>query len=109
MKVNLSHGWWDLCRKRHPEFVLLVPAPVSRVRSKTTDPDVFSKYFDLLLNTIKENDRSTKPYLSDSKSCVQEESGLAFIPLISPSIKSKVSKSTEAIAKEDSPSSMSNS
>ena len=48
--------------------------------------------------------------IPDSHSRIQEESGLAFIPLISLSIKSKCSKSTEAtIAKEDSPSNMSKS
>ena len=48
--------------------------------------------------------------IPDSHSCIQEESGLAFIPLISPSIKSKCSKSSEAtIAKEVSPSGMSKS
>ena len=31
MKITLSHGWWDLFRKKHPEFVLCVPAPVSQV------------------------------------------------------------------------------
>ena len=61
MKVNLSHGWWDSFRKWHPEFVLRVPAPVSQSRSKATDPDVFSRYFDLLENTIKENRLHGKP------------------------------------------------
>ena len=61
MKITLSHGWWDSFRKRHPEFVLRVPAPVSQVRSKATDPDVFSRYFDLLEETIKENGLDGRP------------------------------------------------
>ena len=55
MKITLSHGWCDSFRKRHPEFVLRVPAPVSQARSKATDPDVFMRYFDLLEETMKEN------------------------------------------------------
>ena len=43
-------------RKRHPEFILRIPAPVSQVWSKATDPDAFSRYFDLLEDTMKEND-----------------------------------------------------
>ena len=39
--------------------------------------------------------------IPDSYSVVQEESGLAFIPLISPSVKSKSSKSTEATNVEE--------
>jgi len=61
MKVTLSHGWWDSFRKRHPEFVLRVPAPVSQARSKASDPDVFMRYFDLLEETIKENGLDGKP------------------------------------------------
>ena len=61
MKVTISHGWWDSFRKRHPEFVLRVPAPVSQARSKATDPDVFSRYFDLLEETMKENKLDGKP------------------------------------------------
>ena len=61
MKVTISHGWWDSFRKRHPEFVLRVAAPVSQARSKATDPDVFSRYFDLLEETMKENKLDGKP------------------------------------------------
>ena len=61
MKVTVSHGWWDLSRKRHPEIVLRMPAPVSLARSKATDPDVFSRYFDLLEETMKENKLDGKP------------------------------------------------
>ena len=41
--------------QRQPEFILYIPVPVSQVWSKATDPDVFSRYFDLLEETIKEN------------------------------------------------------
>lgn len=61
MKVTVTHGWWDSFRKRHPEFVLRVPAPVSQARSKATDPEVFMRYFDLLEETIKENGLDGKP------------------------------------------------
>ena len=37
MKIMISHGWWDSFRKRHPEFVLRVPAPVSLAQSKATE------------------------------------------------------------------------
>ena len=76
MKVNLSHGWWDSFRKRHPEFVLRVPAPVSQTRSKATDPDVFSRYFDLLEDTIKENGLHGKP----GQMFNMDESGMPLDP-----------------------------
>ena len=59
MNVTSSHGWWDSFRKRHAEFVLHVPAPVSQTWSKATDPDVFSRYFDLFEETMKENASET--------------------------------------------------
>ena len=61
MKVTISHGRWDSFRKWHPEFVLHLPAPVSQARSKATDPDVFSRYIDLLEETMKENKLDGKP------------------------------------------------
>ena len=40
---------------------LYVPAPVSHVRSKATNPDIFSRYFNLLEETMKENSLDERP------------------------------------------------
>ena len=76
MNMTLSHGWWDSFRKRHPEFVLRVPAPVSQTLGKATDPDVFSRYFDLLEETIKENGLNGKP----GQMFNMDESGMPLDP-----------------------------
>ena len=53
-----------------------VPAPISQTRSKATDPDVFSRYFDLLEETIKENGLNGKP----GQMFNMDESGMPLDP-----------------------------
>ena len=57
----VTDGWWAGFKKRHPELTLRSAIPLSLARAKATDPAVIEKYFDLLENTLCENDLLDKP------------------------------------------------
>ena len=76
LQVNVTHGWWDSFRKRHPELTLRVPTPLSQARSQATDVEVLSHYFDLLEETIISNDLHGKPHLIFN----MDESGMPLDP-----------------------------
>ena len=57
----VSHGWWDSFRKRHSEICLRKPEPLSHARVICTSPDILNKYFDLLEQTLEDNNLLQKP------------------------------------------------
>ena len=60
-QVSLSAGWWNsLSCRRHPNITLCTPAILSCARSKATC-DVIESYFELLGETLHENDLLDKP------------------------------------------------
>ena len=61
MEVQISHGWWDSFRKRHPEVVLRAPEPLSYVRLAATQQPILEKYCDLLQCTLEEYGLMNKP------------------------------------------------
>ena len=67
----VSHGWWDSFRKKHSEICLRKPEPLSHARVICTSPDILNKYFDLLEQTLEDNNLSQKP----SQICNCDESG----------------------------------
>ena len=59
--TTLSHGWWEGFKARHPGIVRRKPEPLTHVRSNCTQPSVLEKYFDVLENTLKDNDLIERP------------------------------------------------
>ena len=53
--VEVTKGWWDSFRSRHPEIVLRQAEPLSYARAASNNPEVIDKYFDLLEDTLKVN------------------------------------------------------
>ena len=53
--VEVSKGWWDSFRKRHPKIMLRHSEPLSYARASANNPEVIGKYFDLLEDTLKVN------------------------------------------------------
>ena len=53
--VEVTKGWWDSFRKRHPEMMLRHAEPLSYARACANNPEVIGKYFDLLEDTLKVN------------------------------------------------------
>ena len=59
--VEVSKGWWDSFRKRHPEILLRHAEPLSYARAIANNPEVIGKYFDLLEDTMKVNGLTQRP------------------------------------------------
>ena len=63
LKVQVTHGWWDSFRRRHPNITLRTAELVSHSRGLSGHPEVLMRYFDLLEQTLKENDLLSEPSL----------------------------------------------
>jgi hypothetical protein len=57
----VTHGWWYSFKKRHPHITLRQAEPLAYARAAATNPEIIAKYFDLLEETLKDNDLLTKP------------------------------------------------
>ena len=58
---NVSSGWWESFCRRHPSLTLRTAVPLSLTRAKASDPEMLSRYFDLLEKTMEENHLTGKP------------------------------------------------
>ena len=58
---TVSSGWWQAFCKRNPNITLRAPAPLSRGRAYASDPELISRYFDLLEETLDQYDLKEKP------------------------------------------------
>ena len=57
----VSSGWWQAFCKRNPTVTLRAPAPLSKARAYATDPELISRYYDLLEETLVQHDLEHKP------------------------------------------------
>ena len=58
---EVSYGWWEAFRRRHPALCLRTASTISKARAVASDKEVFDRYFDLLEETVCENDLKDKP------------------------------------------------
>ncbi len=42
--TDVTHGWWEAFKRRHPKLTLRTAAPVSHARAMASDPDVINYY-----------------------------------------------------------------
>ncbi len=54
MERTVTNGWWESFCRRHPTLTLHAAIPLSIVRAKATDPEMLSRYFDLLERTLED-------------------------------------------------------
>ena len=59
--VQVSHGWWESFRRRHPNLSLRTASPLSYTRVVGSDPKIIGRYFDLLERTLSDNSLVEKP------------------------------------------------
>ena len=59
--VEITKGWWDSFRRRHPEVSLRQAEPLSYARAAANNPNVIKKYFELLAETIEANGLTQRP------------------------------------------------
>ena len=74
--VNVSPGWWDKFRKRHPELVMRTAEKLAYKRAVAVNKDIIDHYFDLLESTLKENGLLERPPLIFNA----DESGMPLCP-----------------------------
>ena len=72
----MTSGWWQSFCHRHPNLTLRTPAPLSKARHDASDPETVVRYFDLLEQTMVENDLLDKP----GQIYNVDESGMPFSP-----------------------------
>ena len=59
--TEVTKGWWDSFRMRHPNLTLRHAEPLSYARAQANDAEVINRYFDLLEDTIRENGLTNRP------------------------------------------------
>ena len=59
--VEITKGWWDSFRRRHPEISLRHAEPLSYARAAANNPIVIENYFELLAETIETNGLTHRP------------------------------------------------
>lgn len=61
--ATVSQGWWEKFRRRHPELSLRSAEPLAYQRATALTREVMDTYFDLLEETLVQNDLMSKPGL----------------------------------------------
>ena len=56
LKKLVTNGWWESFRHRHPNLTLRTAVPLSLARARASDPEMLPRYFDLLEQTLQDND-----------------------------------------------------
>ena len=71
---TVSSGWWQIFAKRHPEVTLHMSVPLSIARTKGSHKIAIRKYFNILENTLQENDL----YAFPSQAFNMDEQGMSL-------------------------------
>ena len=61
LTVNLSNGWWQKFRLRHEELTVRTAERLAYCRAVATDQAILNSYFDLLEQTLTDNDLLSAP------------------------------------------------
>ena len=72
----ISYGWWEAFKKRHPNLSLRIPASLSKPRAMASNRAVLDHYFDLLEETLVENNLKDSPCQIYN----MDESGMPLAP-----------------------------
>lgn len=59
--TEVTKGWWESFRKRHPNLTLRHAESLSYARAVASNPDVINRYFDLLEDTMHANGLTHRP------------------------------------------------
>lgn len=59
--VVVTNGWWERFRQRHPHLTLRTAVSLSYVRAMAQDQESIDRYYNLLEDTLKQNDIFDKP------------------------------------------------
>lgn len=56
IEVVVTNGWWERFLQRHPYLTLRTAVPLSYVRAMASDRDSLERYYDLLEETLRNNE-----------------------------------------------------
>ena len=59
--ANVTNGWWERFKNRHPNVTTRVAVPLSVARAKIGDPVVLRGYIDMLEECLRMNNTFDKP------------------------------------------------
>ena len=59
--VVVTHGWWERFRRRHSYITLRTAVPLSYVRAMAQDREAIDNYYDLLEDTLIQNELFDNP------------------------------------------------
>ena len=59
--TEVSKGWWDSFKRRHPELTLRLSEALSYARAAANNPETINKYFDLLQHILQDNGLTDRP------------------------------------------------
>ena len=60
---TISQGWWEKFRRRHPQLALRSAEGLACSQAISLTREMVDKYFDLLEDTLNQNNLVTKPAL----------------------------------------------
>ena len=89
LDVTVSSGWWKSFLGRHPALTLRIGEGISCSRALGANPTAVSQYFDLLSQTLSDEELTTKPCQIFSL----DETGIPLSP-VAPKVIAKKDKST---------------
>ncbi len=61
IEQTVSNGWWESFCRRQPTLTLCTATPLSIAQAKASDPEMLSRYFDPLEQTLEDNTLVGKP------------------------------------------------
>ena len=97
IEANVTNGWWERFKSRHPSVTIRVAVPLSVARAKAGDPVVLKGYFDMLEECLRMNNIFDKP------GCIFncDETGIPLNPQCIKVIDKKGSKNPSHITSGD--------
>ena len=72
--TEVTRGWWESFRRRHPDLTLRQAEPLSYSLAAASNPDIINRYFGLLEDTMHANGLMHRP--AQIFNC--NESGMPF-------------------------------
>lgn len=90
---SVTYGWWESFRKRHPNLSLRTPAALSRPRAMASNCVVLDHYFDMLEETLSENNLIEHP----SQIFNMDETGMPLNPKPPKTVHAKGEKNPHSV------------
>ena len=61
IEATVTDGWWSSFKRRHGQLTVRAAEPLSYSRAVASSPQIISRYYDILEQTLLDNDLVDKP------------------------------------------------